>query len=133
MSGHFQRAAEDAERDREELAELTAERDEAHAEVRRLTAALAAHARHTDAAVDGVRPVLPAAMESARREGAEAMRAAIVERLKEEYRFHRGRERDSKLPMEDRSSAWERGSAVDATVVAVEELALPLDAPGGES
>ena len=31
------------------------------AEVRRLTAALAAHARHTDAAVDGVRAMLPAA------------------------------------------------------------------------
>ena len=103
------------------------------AEVRRLTAALAAHARHTDAAIDGVRAMLPAALEIARREGAEAMRAAIVERLKEEYRFHRGRERDSKLPTEDRSSAWERGSAVDTMVVAVEELPLPLDAPGGES
>lgn len=49
------------------------------AEVRRLTAALAAHARHTDAAVDGVRAMLPAALTIARREGAEAMRKECAE------------------------------------------------------
>jgi len=48
------------------------------AEVRRLTAALAAHQRLTDAAVDGVRAMLPAALEIARREGAEAMRSTCV-------------------------------------------------------
>lgn len=51
---------------------VTAERDA-------LREQLAAHARHTDAPVDGVRVVLPAALAHARREGAEEMRRACVD------------------------------------------------------
>jgi hypothetical protein len=90
------------------------------AEVRRLTAALAAHARHTDAAVDGVRAMLPAALEIARREGAASMReraANVCER------------------MVVGGCAWseEQATAARALLDAAGNVrALPLDAPGGE-
>ena len=102
MSGHFQRAAEDAERDREELAELTAERDEAHAEVRRLTAAL----------------------EIARKEGAELMRARAAK-----VAHPNGWSDDEDDNTFDGLDRWEVGEAISRRIM---DLALPLDAPGGE-
>jgi hypothetical protein len=90
----------------------TAERDDARAEVETRNAEndllreqLAAHARHTDAAVDGVRAMLPAALATARREGAEAMR-----------------ERAAQQAGQRRSETGDD--------IADEIRALPLDAPG---
>ena len=100
------------------------------AEVRRLTAALAAHARHTDAAIDGVRAMLPAALEIARREGAEAMRERCDVELDCEERRHRALERDVKATLEERAAAWERGVAIESARVKI--AVLPLDVPGGE-
>jgi hypothetical protein len=97
----------DAARDAAERAER--ERDDARAEVETMRAEaglmrekLAAHARHTDAAVDGVRAMLPAALKIAREEGAAAMR----ERILDELRYI---------------------TADDERAI----RALPLDAPGG--
>lgn len=57
-----------------------AERDEARAEAERLRAELASAQRHTDAAVDGIRAMLPAALTVAREEEREAC-AALCDAL----------------------------------------------------
>lgn len=59
------------------VAEILAPGEPTRAEA--VAAAIAEHQRHTDAAVDGVRAMLPAAMAQARREGAEAMREVAVD------------------------------------------------------
>jgi len=137
------RAAEDAARDREthaeELAELTAERDEARAEVACLTAALATVTAERDGLRADMRKVLEAAealadigaaraaveratteahcddlraaLATARREGAEEMRAACMEACRDALR--------------DPSDIAIIGRVAEAI------RALPLDAPGG--
>ena len=93
------RAAEDAEHEREshaeELAEITAERDEARADLARLRAEHAA------------------ALATARREGAEGMRAACMEACRDALR--------------DPSDIAIIGRVAEAI------RTLPLDAPGGAS
>lgn len=81
------------------------------AEVRCLRAQLAVHQSATDAAVDGVRAMLPAALATARREGAEEMRSACMEACRDALR--------------DPSDIAIIGRVAEAI------RALPLDAPGG--
>jgi hypothetical protein len=123
---HVVRHELEAARDAAERAER--ERDDARAEVETLRAEaalmrekLAAHARHTDAAVDGVRAMLPAALDLARREGAEAMREWAANACER---------------MVVGGCAWseEQATAARALLDAAGNVrALPLDAPGGES
>jgi predicted nucleic acid-binding Zn-ribbon protein len=123
---HVVRFELEAARDAAERAER--ERDDARAEVETLRAEaalmrekLAAHARHTDAAVDGVRAMLPAALDLARREGAEAMREWAANACER---------------MVVGGCAWseEQATAARALLDAAGNVrALPLDAPGGES
>jgi hypothetical protein len=105
------------------------------AEVRRLTAALAAHARHTDAAIDGVRAMLPAALEIARREGAEAMRERAAQAcIDEEVRAHDDRAGVVQNPHRQLVDlAAQEGRARAACTLRFRIAALPLDAPGGAS
>jgi hypothetical protein len=106
----------------DEMVRLLGERDEARA-------TLAAHARHTDAAVDGVRAMLPEALEIARREGAEAMRAALIARFKGRVEYLRP------WAAEDAEDGCHTGAWTEAlnAVQFTQEMALPLDAPGGAS
>ena len=96
------RAAEDAEHEREshaeELAEITAERDEARADLARLRAEHAA------------------ALDAARREGAEGMRAAALRCCSPD---------DDHFVGFHAPDVWEQ--------IEREIRALPLDAPGGAS
>lgn len=93
------------------LAAATTERDEARAEVRRLTAALA----------------------TARREGAEEMRAALIERFKSRMAYLRPWADVEAVPDDEigdgeMTGAWnEAGMALMIT----RDMVLPLDAPGG--
>ena len=108
------------------------------AEVRRLTAALAAHACPTDArcttthhpgcACHEARHA--SALEIARREGAEAMRAALIARFKGRVEYLRPWAEAEADENGCHAGAWtEALNAVQFT----QEMALPLDAPGGGS
>jgi len=91
------------------LAAVTTERDEARAEVRRLTAALA----------------------TARREGAEEMRAAAVAACEGVAKQHQ-RTREGHRPyVADSTRQWVEGIEKGADLCACFLRALPLDAPGG--
>jgi hypothetical protein len=112
--------------------EATATRDEAVAEVRRLTAALAAHARHTDAAVDGVRAMLPAALKIAREEGAEGMRESLAKIWDTRATHHDATADRFRASRETVLAAdYERWAQRDRAEAAAIRT-LPLDAPGGE-
>ena len=106
------RAAEDAEIEREshaeELAEITAERDEARADLARLRAEHAA------------------ALAAARREGAEGMREAAVAMIGR--RITAWDDDADECGDEDAATRWEEATAIRDAI-----RALPLDAPGGGS
>jgi chromosome segregation ATPase len=109
------RAAEDAEHEREshaeELAEITAERDEARADLARLRAEHAA------------------ALATARREGAEGMRAAAVDHCRRVERAAGEALGDVGRDLV-RMYVGRRDGAGDCAYAIA---ALPLDAPGGAS
>ena len=99
------------------------------AEVKRLRAENATLRKATDAAVDGVRAMLPAALEIARREGAEAMA------LRAEAACDGVARRFAELhasQWSDRRRAASGGACEGADDCAAAIRALPLDA-GGES
>ena len=97
------------------------------AEAERLRAENATLRKATDAAVDGVRAMLPAALEIARREGAEAS-AALCDRRAEAMTVD-----IDVLDQESAYHVWGRAKALRGAAAAIR--ALPLDAPeaGGES
>ncbi len=74
----------------------------------------------------------PEAMVAAVRvRGAREMLTAVDALLDAALRHHSARERNMRLPLEERGAAWERAAAVESARAAIR--ALPLDAPGGES
>ena len=110
----------------EAVAAVAAERDDLraiietrNAENALLREQLAAHARHTDAAVDGVRAMLPAALDLARREG----RDAALRECRDIARAEQG------VPV---GAAHADFNAVECVArIAARIEAIPLDAPGG--
>ena len=74
---------------------------------------------------------LTAALDAARREGAEGMRERCDDALDSLERHYRAAERDVKAHVEERGAAWERGAAIENARDTVRTL--PLDAPGGGS
>jgi hypothetical protein len=60
-----------------------------------------------------------------RAQGAEEMLTAVDDLLDTALRHHSGRERDVKLPIEERGAAWERAAAVEALMGDVRALPLP--------
>lgn len=100
----------------------------------RLAQTLAAEDPALRAAADaeGNRAMRAAALATARREGAEAMRERCDAALDDEERKHRAAERDVKATLEERAAAWERGAAIESARAAIRALPLPGDATGGE-
>lgn len=98
----------------------------AEAEVTRLRAENDVLRKSTDAAVDGVRAMLPAALAMARREGAEAM----ASRAEAACEAVRGRLADRHASQSiDRARVASGGACEGADLCAAAIRALPLDAP----
>lgn len=82
-------------------------------------------------AVIALRAEHAAALDAARREGAEGMQQRCDDALDSLERHYRATERDVKAHVEERGAAWERGAAIENAHDTIR--ALPLDAPGGGS
>ncbi len=105
------------------------------AEVRRLTDALAAHQGHTDAAVDGVRAMLPEALANARCDGAMAMRERAARVIRAHRKVRTDREealRAEGVPQGDPAYLCLATAVVSLDRALAEVEALPLDAPTTE-
>lgn len=98
----------------------------AEAEVTRLRAENATLRASTDAAVDGVRAMLPAALKVAREEGAAEMRERCAAACNEISKGHNER---AKACTKDRDEEWQWGHAGGADECIAAIRALPLDAP----
>ena len=97
-------------------------------ELQRLRAENATLRASTDAAVDGVRAMLPAALKVAREEGAAAMREQCAAELKRRAdAAHCGAMNYDDNDAEERNESHVAAGALDDAMLAIR--ALPLDAP----